>query len=99
MAQRRWLQTVARHTLPLISSKPTSSLKPLPHLLAPNFSQIPSLSQTPFNNFYTLISPCSTLAVSLQIRATTAKNEEDDGEEGEEEEEDYDSDNNEAEGG
>ncbi|KAJ6688358.1 50S RIBOSOMAL PROTEIN L21, partial [Salix koriyanagi] len=97
MAQRRWLQTVARHTLPLISSKPTSSLKPLPHLLAP-ISLKSLLSPKPLQQFlYTDLTLFHTRSFSSNSR-DDSENEEDDGEEGEEEEEDYDSDNNEAEG-
>ncbi|KAG5222117.1 50S ribosomal protein [Salix suchowensis] len=96
MAQRRWLQTVARHTLPLISSKPTSSLKPLPHLLAP-ISLKSLLSPKPLQQFlYTDLTLFHTRSFSSNSR-DDSENEEDDGEEGEEEEEDYDSDNNEAE--
>ena len=97
MAQRRWLQTVARHTLPLIPSKPTSSLKPLPHLLAP-ISLKSLLSPRPLQQFlYTDLTLFHTRSFSSNSR-DDSENEEDDGEEGEEEEEeDYDSDNNEAE--
>uniref|UniRef100_A0A6N2KGV5 Large ribosomal subunit protein bL21m n=2 Tax=Salix viminalis TaxID=40686 RepID=A0A6N2KGV5_SALVM len=35
MAQRRWIQTLNRHALSLLYSKPTTSLKPLPHFSFP----------------------------------------------------------------
>ncbi|KAJ6875828.1 hypothetical protein NC652_035259 [Populus alba x Populus x berolinensis] len=84
--------------MPYLSSP--QNRQPLSNLyltLQPPFLPNPFSLPNPFINFYTLIPPCSTLAVSLQALATTAKNEEDDGEEGGEEEEDYDSDSNEAE--
>ena len=94
MAQRRWLQTVTRHALPLLSSKPTTSLKPLPHLPAP-ISLKSLLSPQPLQQFpYTDLTLFHTRGFS-SISRDDSENEEDDGEEGEEE--DCDTDNNEAE--
>ncbi|KAF9668021.1 hypothetical protein SADUNF_Sadunf15G0083400 [Salix dunnii] len=96
MAQRRWLQTATRHALPLLSSKSTTSLKPLPHLPAP-ISLKSLLSPKPLQQFlYNDLTLFHTRSFS-SISRDDSENEEDDGEEGEEEEEDYDSDNNEAE--
>lgn len=96
MAQRRWLQTVTRHALPLLSSKPTTSLKPLPHLAAP-ISPKSILSPKPLHQF---LHTDPTLFHARSFSSSSrddSENEEDDGEEGGEEEEDYDSDSNEAE--
>ncbi|KAJ6869218.1 hypothetical protein NC651_034087 [Populus alba x Populus x berolinensis] len=97
MAQRRWLQTVTRHALPLLSSKPTTSLKPLPHLAAP-ISLKSILSPKPLQQF---LHTDPTLFHARSFSSSSrddSENEEDDGEEGgEEEEEDYDSDSDEAE--
>ncbi|XP_011024016.1 PREDICTED: 50S ribosomal protein L21, mitochondrial [Populus euphratica] len=92
MAQRRWLQTVTRHVLPLLSSKPTTSLKPLPHLPAP-ISLKCIVSPKPLQQFlYTDPTLFDARSFSSSSR-DDSENEEDDGEE----EEDYDSDSNEAE--
>ncbi|KAJ6970756.1 hypothetical protein NC653_035130 [Populus alba x Populus x berolinensis] len=96
MAQRRWLQTVTRHALPLLSSNPTTSLKPLPHLAAP-ISPKSILSPKPLHQF---LHTDPTLFHARSFSSSSrddSENEEDDGEEGGEEEEDYDSDSNEAE--
>ncbi|CAK7336713.1 unnamed protein product [Dovyalis caffra] len=94
MAQRRWLQTLTRHTLPLLSSNSTTSLKPLPHLRA-SISFKSFLSPKPLQQFQytdpTLFHTRNFSSISRDDSET-----EEDGDD-DEDEEDYYSDNNEEE--